>query len=130
MPLQLISTSGVSFLSISKKANEKWVAIIVCVIGTLLAIFTPINKYESFLYFIGSVFAPMIAILITDYFILKKDNSHKKISILNAVLWFIGFVTYRLFMSLDTLVGNTLPVMIITGILCIIVHKIKGEKNV
>lgn len=119
-------SAGVSFASITKRVSEKWVAVIVCVIGTILAVFTPIEQYENFLYFIGSVFAPMTAILITDFFILKKDCSKDVINVLNLVLWAAGFAIYRMFMSIDTVVGSTFPVMVIISILCILIN---GGKN-
>lgn len=122
-----VYSAGVSFMSITKKLNQKLVAIIVCVVGALLAIFTPIQQYETFLYFIGSVFAPMISILITDYFILKKPQTDNKINILNCIAWCIGFVIYRLCMTLDTPIGNTVPVMIITGVVCLILNLLKGK---
>ena len=119
-------SAGISFGTITKKVSEKWAAVAVCIIGTLLAIFTPIEQYENFLYLIGSVFAPMVAILIADYFILKKDRSSRPVDSTNLILWGIGFVVYRLFMSINTIFGNTLPVMLITAILCILVN---GGKN-
>lgn len=115
-------SAGVSFTNISGKANEKWIAIILCIIGTLIAMFTPIEQYVNFLYLIGSVFAPMIAILITDFFILKKDHTGDTINLPNLILWVAGFAIYRMFMSIDTIFGSTLPVMIIIGILCILVE--------
>lgn len=125
-----VYSAGVSSVSISKKINEKWAAVIVCIIGTILAIFTPITQFENFLYFIGSVFAPMIAIQIADFFVLKKDNSKSNFDWLNLILWAIGFVIYHIFMSIETPVGNTLPVMLITATLCIIINKIIGvNKN-
>lgn len=124
-----VYSAGVSAVSISKKLNEKWVAIIVCAIGTLLAIFTPIEQFQDFLYLIGSVFAPMIAIQIADSFILKKDSTEKRFNILNLGLWVIGFAIYRVFMTIDTPLGNTLPVMLITIVLCMIVEKIFGGKK-
>ena len=36
------------------------------------------DNITNFLYLIGSVFAPMIAIQITDFFLLKEDYSEKK----------------------------------------------------
>ena len=122
-----VYSAGVSLSSISKRFNVKVTAIIVCVIGMLLAIFTPITEYENFLYFIGSVFAPMIAIQIADNFILKKDSISKDFDISNLILWVIGFVIYRVFMKIDTPIGNTLPVMIIIILLTTIVGKFKGE---
>ncbi|MPN02230.1 hypothetical protein SDC9_149444 [bioreactor metagenome] len=120
-------SAGVSSANISGKINEKWAAIIVCVGGILIAILTPIEQFENFLYLIGSVFAPMIAILITDYFILKKREAKEGINWVNIVLWVAGFVLYRLFMSVDTVIGSTLPVMVIIGIVCILVN---GGKNI
>lgn len=122
-------SAGVSSVSISKKLSEKKVAIIVCIVGTLLAIFTPIEEFENFLYLIGSVFAPMIAVQIADYFFLKKDYSGLSVNKTNIILWLIGFITYRVFMRIDTPIGNTLPVMIIVIILCIIINKIFGGKK-
>lgn len=117
-----VYSGGVSAESINIYLKEKPVAIVVCIIGTLLAVFTPITQFEGFLYFIGSVFAPMIAVLVTDYFILKRDGSNMKFDYVNLAVWFVGFVIYRIFMNTETVVGYTLPSMIITGIICLAVN--------
>lgn len=116
-------SAGVSSESISNKLKEKPIATIVCVIGILLAIFTPIENFENFLYLIGSVFAPMIAIQIADYFILKKDSKEKNVDFVNIIIWIIGFVIYRvlMYLNLDTLVGYTLPDMIATLVITVII---------
>ena len=67
----------------------------------------------------------MIAIQISDYFILKKDSSQKSADFLNLVIWLAGFIIYRLLMNTDTPVGYTLPAMVIVCIICIIADKIK-----
>ncbi len=122
-------SAGVSSVSISGKIKEKSVGIAVCVIGTALAIFAPVSNFESFLYFIGSAFAPMAAILITDYFILKKDRSESPVSVLNLIIWTVGFAVYRLSMHVDLPIGYTLPVMMIVSILCIVADKIFGGQK-
>ena len=119
-------SAGVSAVSISGKVKEKWAGVAICVIGTALAIFAPVSDFESFLYLIGSAFAPMAAILITDYFILKKDSTENPVNVLNLVIWGIGFIVYRLSMQVDLPIGYTLPVMVIVSILCIIADKIFG----
>ncbi len=124
-----VYSAGVSSESISKKLKEKPAGIAVCVIGTILAIFTPTAQFENFLYFIGSVFAPMTAILITDCFILKRDSSVKSFDAVNLGIWAVGFVIYRLLMSVNTPVGYTLPAMAVTALLCGIINKIRGKKN-
>lgn len=129
-----VYSAGVSLNSISKAFNVKWTAIAVCIIGMLLAIFTPITQYENFLYLIGSVFAPMISIQIADNFILKKnsinkDNINKDFDFTNLILWLIGFIIYRVFMKIDTPIGNTIPVMIIIILITSVIGKIKGGIN-
>ena len=118
-------SAGVSSVSISSKIKEKWAAIVVTVIGTVAAIVYPMDNITNFLYLIGSVFAPMIAVQIADYFILKKaDAGESAFQWRNLVVWLVGFVLYRVLMHVDTPVGNTLPDMVITVIVCVIVEKI------
>ncbi len=120
-------SAGVSCVSISAKINEKWAAIAVTVIGTVAALVYPMDNITDFLYLIGSVFAPMIAIQIADYFILKKADAQKDaFRWKNLLVWVVGFVVYRMLMHVDTPVGNTLPDMVITVILCLIVNKVVG----
>ena len=118
-------SAGISSESISSKLNGKWLAVCVAAIGAIGAIFLPLYNITDFLYFIGSVFAPMIAIQIADFFILKKDCSDKSFNLLNLFIWLIGFILYRLLMKVDIVVGNTLPDMAATLLLCIIADRIK-----
>lgn len=113
-------SAGVSAVAISKKINGKWAAVVVTIIGTVLAVIRPMDDITDFLYLIGSVFAPMAAVLITDYFILKEPPVKSAFSWKNLVLWLAGFIIYRLLMRVDTPVGNTLPDMAATMVLCLI----------
>lgn len=118
-------SAGVSCVSISSKIPEKWAAIIVTIIGTIAAIVYPMDNITDFLYLIGSVFAPMIAVQIADYFILKKAESLTiSFDVKNLLIWLVGFVLYRVLMRVDTPVGNTLPDMVITIVLCLIVNAV------
>ena len=123
-------SAGVSSVSISSKIQEKWAAIVVTVIGTAAAIVYPMDNITNFLHLIGSVFAPMIAVQIADYFILKKADAEKSaFQWRNLVVWLAGFIIYRILMQVDTPVGNTLPDMVITVILCLIVEKAAGASH-
>lgn len=119
-------SAGISSESISQKANPKWIAIDTAVIGTTGAILFPMDNITDFLYFIGSVFAPMIAVQLADFFVIKNDSSQKKFDIQNLIIWFIGFVIYRLLMRVDIPVGNTLPDMLITSFLAVAASRIRG----
>lgn len=122
-----VYSAGVSCSNINKKVNIKYLSVIICIIGMLVAMFTPIEQFENFLYLIGSIFAPMISIVITDYFILKNRKANSNIDILNIIIWVIGFIIYRIFMNLDIIVGNTLPVMVIISFMCILVNIFKRK---
>ena len=121
-------SAGISSETILSKLNGKYVTIAVTVIGTVAAILFPMDDITDFMYLIGSVFAPMIAIQIADYFILKADKSSKKVDMINAIIWVIGFVLYRYLMTVDIPVGNTLPDMAVTIVIAVIIGKIIGEK--
>ena len=60
-------SAGISAESLSKKLNGKKTAIAVTVIGAAGAILFPMDDITGFLYLIGSVFAPMIAVQIADH---------------------------------------------------------------
>lgn len=122
-------SAGVSSESVFSKINGKWFAVGATVIGTVCAICFPIYDITDFLYFIGSVFAPMIAIQIADFFILKKDSSQRAFDQKNLVIWAVGFLLYRLLMRVDILIGNTLPDMLITIVICVVVHQLTAKKT-
>ena len=123
-------SAGVSSESLSAKLSGKWFAVVVTVLGILGAVFLPLADITDFLYFIGSVFAPMIAIQIADFFILKQNAENSAFSMWNLAIWLAGFVIYRLLMRVDIVVGNTLPDMIITIILCIAVSRLRKMKRI
>lgn len=119
-----VYSAGVSTESIFSKIKSKWVAVAVTVIGTLGAIVLPMDDITGFLYLIGSVFAPMIAIQIADFFILKISNDKKMFSIKNIIIWVTGFIIYRILMKFDTPIGSTIPSMLITIFISIAVSNV------
>lgn len=114
-------SAGISAESLWSKLSGKNVAMIATVIGIVLAMLFPMDDITQFLYLIGSVFAPMIAVQIADYFILKKaDSADSDWDVRNLIVWVIGFVLYRLLMKVDLPVGSTLPDMAITMVILLI----------
>ncbi|HPL53293.1 MAG TPA: cytosine permease, partial [Bacillota bacterium] len=113
-------SAGVTFLNIFPKADERKAALAMGITGTLIAVIVPIEQYENFLYAIGSVFAPLFAILLTDYFIVKKNIKLQEGLLVNwgaAIVWIIGVIMYYQFIKLDFVLGATVPVMAITGLI-------------
>ena len=113
-------SAGISAESLSKKINGKYAALIVTVIGTVCAICFPMDDITNFLYLIGSVFAPMIAVQITDHFLLRRDSFGVSFDVRNLIIWLVGFVIYRILMNIDFVLGNTLPDMLITMFITVV----------
>ncbi|MBO5998595.1 MAG: putative hydroxymethylpyrimidine transporter CytX [Lachnospiraceae bacterium] len=122
-------SAGVSAVSVSARINEKHAAIAVAAAGTLGAVLFPMDNITGFLYFIGSVFAPMIAVQIADYYLLGKREQSKSISAGNLLIWLMGFLVYRILMRMDIPCGNTLPDMLFTVALCLIVNRFAGGRK-
>lgn len=114
-------SAGVSSESIFSKLKGKQVAVVVTILGTIGAILFPMDDITDFLYLIGSVFAPMIAVQIADYFVIKREKPAGKFDWVNLVIWAVGFVIYRCLMQVDLICGNTLPDMLVTILICVIV---------
>ena len=116
------ASAGISAASIHPKLNERSAGIAAVVLGTALAIFAPVDNFMDFLFLIGSVFAPMIAIICVDFFLLKQDSSSQMVNWLNLALWLGGFALYRYSMTWDFVLGNTFPVMLIVAAATLIAH--------
>ena len=98
------------------------------VLGTAGAICLPMDDITDFLYLIGSVFAPMIAIQIADFCILKQTDDNCAFRVKNLSIWVVGFVAYRLLVQVNFALGNTLPDMVLTVLLCLAASRF-GAKN-
>ncbi len=118
-------SAGISNEAIFQKIKGKYVAILVTVIGIIGAVIFPMDDMTDFLYLIGSVFAPMNAIQIADYFLLKSSLSQKGFNVKNIIIWVIGFVLYRFLMNYDIVIGNTVPDMVTVVAICVLVEKCK-----
>ncbi len=111
-------SAGISSEALSPRLSGRWVAVATAAVGTLAAVLFPMDNITDFLYLIGSVFAPMVAIQLADYFLLKRDRSGEGFVWKNLLVWLLGFLAYRLLMQLNTPVGSTLPDMLLTVVLC------------
>ena len=115
-------SGGISTQSLDDRGDGKKAAIVISILGTVGACLYPMDNITNFLYLIGSVFAPMIAVMMTDTFILSKETK-KDFDIVNLIVWLIGFALYRLFMRFNWIVGYTLPDIIITMLISLSIHK-------
>ncbi|MDD4238005.1 MAG: putative hydroxymethylpyrimidine transporter CytX [Desulfotomaculaceae bacterium] len=120
----LLSTVTTTFLdvysavlstsNIAPGISRKHLIIIFTALGTLLAIFFPMEQYENFLYMIGSIFAPVFTIILMDYFVYKSDRSMDYFNISGFFAALTGVVTYYVVAGMDSIIGSTIPAMSVT----------------
>jgi len=116
-----VYSAAISFKNINARANAKMHILIVGIIGTAIAMLLPMERYESFLLLIGGAFVSLTAIMIADYFVVKKGYKaeellkeggeywYRKGYNWKAIgIWFVGFIFYIL-LAMEGILGYTIP---------------------
>ncbi len=112
-----VYSAGISLLNIFPKVNDRMAAVGFTVIGSAIALIFPIERYTDFLYILGSVFSPLIAILLSDYFILKCDNRDRRADAVATFSLVAGIAFYYLIKSQELPIGSTLTTIVFTAAL-------------
>mgnify|MGYP001746527939 CR=1 FL=1 len=102
-------SAGVSSTTIYNGASSKGIAVIVTIVGTIAAILYPMDDITDFLYLIGSVFAPMIAILLADYFINRQQVQTLSAYLVRGLIWAVSVGLYHYMLHSESTIGATLP---------------------
>jgi putative hydroxymethylpyrimidine transporter CytX len=91
----------VSVQNVAPKLDRRALALVVGPLATVLALVLHIKDYQSFLSLIGSVFVPMFAVFVIDYFVVRRNlrwdttvDAPARWS--RLVPWAAGVVVYQL----------------------------------
>lgn len=93
-------STALSAQNVRPALDRRTVAVGVGVVATALALATDMTQYENFLLLIGSVFVPLLAVLLVDYFLLRRrawdvrQGAPERPGM--ALPWLLGFVAYQL----------------------------------
>lgn len=124
------NSCGESIFAINKKWQKyrKLFSVIIVIFAAVASLVMSsdfFDSFQSFLYLIGAAFAPMIAIMVVDFFILKKNYLSKRLSAKNIIIWLIGFLGYQLaiYNELTTFLGVTVPCILMVSLLVLLVNK-------
>lgn len=91
----------VSLQNVRPSLDRRVLAVAVGALATVLALALNIDDYYNFLVLLGSVFVPMFAVFVVDYFLLRR-NGHWDVSAqaparwAMLVPWLLGFGAYQL----------------------------------
>jgi nucleobase:cation symporter-1, NCS1 family len=95
-----VYSTAVSTQNMRPLWDRRVLAAAITALTTAGALWLNIADYENFLTLIGSVFVPMTAVLITDYFVVSRRrwdlSAAARSRWLMLVPWAAGFVTYQL----------------------------------
>ena len=115
-----VYSAAITYKNISPKADAKKQVLLVGVLGILLALVFPMEQYESFLLLIGGAFVSLVAIMITDYFLVKKGYNAEVLFDENGpfagynskaiIIWTIGFIFY-MGLAIEGLFGIHIPLL-------------------
>jgi putative hydroxymethylpyrimidine transporter CytX len=118
-----VYSAGISLINIFPRVNDRMAAVGFTAIGTAIALVFPIERYTDFLYVLGSVFSPLIAILLSDYFILKCDNRGRRADAVATVSLVAGITFYYLIKAQDLPMGSTLSTIVFTAALHFVLRR-------
>jgi putative hydroxymethylpyrimidine transporter CytX len=95
-----VYSTAVSVQNLRPLWDRRYLAGAIAVLTTAGALWLNIADYENFLTLIGSVFVPMSAVLVTDYFVVARGNwdlsQRSGTRWLMLLPWAAGFVMYQL----------------------------------
>ncbi|WP_456321866.1 putative hydroxymethylpyrimidine transporter CytX [Palaeococcus sp. (in: euryarchaeotes)] len=115
-----VYSAVITYKNISPGANAKKQVLFIGALGTLLALVFPVDQYEGFLSLIGGAFVSLAAIMLTDYFLVKKAYSAEEL--LNEEgkfkgynkralgIWALGFLFY-MGLAVEGLFGIHIPIL-------------------
>lgn len=124
-------SAGVSLLNIIPGDKTRRAAVFMSLLGLGVALLTTLDAYMNFLYTIGALFAPLYAIVLSRYFLLRLATGDAPALAWPAVaIWALGVGSYYGFLALGTPLGATLPAFIFTGVLYILAYRfLPGRKG-
>lgn len=94
-----VYSTAVSVQNVRPRADRRVLAIAVGTVATLGALLFDIGDYIKFLYLIGSVFVPLVAVFVVRYFVVRRggwDTGRRATERPLMVLpWLLGFAAYQ-----------------------------------
>src|SRR4051812_16718627 len=95
-----IYSTAVSAQNISSRLDRRVLALVVGVVATGLAFVLDVAAYEAFLFLIGAVFVPLVAVFLVAYLLLPggawDTSDTARARPLMLLPWAAGFVAYQL----------------------------------
>jgi putative hydroxymethylpyrimidine transporter CytX len=126
-----IYSANMSLINIVPSLKEWQGSVITGILGTAVAFLPWLDAFVGFLNIIGALFVPLFAIVIADYFIVRRRKYdvvelylpkgrywyRGGLKALAFAIWLSGIAAYFLFLSVTPWLGATLPTFLTTLLL-------------
>ena len=123
------NSAGESTKAIFNRIDPKIAGMVVSILSAFLAISGIMDQYVNFLYLIASVFAPMAAVLLVSFYVVKSEGN-LRVWCWNLFSWLVGFAVYQMTVNLDSIfLGPTLLAVIVSAGLAYLQVFFKGYFN-
>ncbi len=130
-----------SMLNISRRIGAKAMMWMAGGLSILVALVFPMERYESFLLFIGAMFVPLFGVVLTDYFFVRwrqldmagvmgENNAYwyvKGVNPIAILCWAAGFLTFEWVVWTGYPIGGSLPSFLVAGALYFILMPAVGR---
>ena len=129
-----VYSSAVSTQNLFPHLRERHLILAAGAIGTLVAAFFPIERYESFLLFIGGVFVPLFGIVLSDYFLLRRRKLLvqelfgpggaywyvRGVNPIAMLAWVVGALIYYACTRIGFSMGASIPSLAVAGLIYVL----------
>jgi putative hydroxymethylpyrimidine transporter CytX len=102
------------------RVKVEHLALAIGVLCTLIALLAPLAQYENFLLLIGSVFAPLFGVVLTDHYWVRRRSIPAHVGALHwpaLLAWAAGVAAYHIIAAQAPDLGATLPALVLAGVL-------------
>jgi nucleobase:cation symporter-1, NCS1 family len=95
-----IYSTAMSVQNLAPRLDRRLLAVAVGVIAVVVALLIDVVAYENFLLLLGSVFVPLFAVVIVEFFLVRRQSRWDVSSSARghwayALPWLLGFATYQ-----------------------------------
>ncbi len=115
------------------RVKVEHLALAIGVLCTLIALLAPLAQYENFLLLIGSVFAPLFGVVLTDHYWVRRRSIPAHVGALHwpaLLAWTAGVAAYHIIAAQAPDLGATLPALVLAGVLYGVLNFSRGRGTV
>jgi nucleobase:cation symporter-1, NCS1 family len=132
-----VYSTAMSVQNLAPHLDRRIVAVTIGALATLLAGLLDFSQYQSFLFLIGSVFVPLVAVAAADFFFVSSQrwdvSANSRFRIAPVIAWACGFAAYQMvypgtvpgwadfWISVNQSIGFTAPTWLGSSVAAILV---------